>query len=234
MHHFEQELAAFQQRLVLMASHAEAALRRAVRALLDRDDALAQRVRDDDNILDAFEVELDDLALRLLTQAPLAADLRLVTVAMKISQNLERVGDEATKIAKRAQDLIAEPPLRITVDLPGLADLAGTLLRESLDAFVRGDAARARTLVGQDKEVDRLHRQILTELELAMTQEPARIKRCLHLMVVTRSLERITDHAKNVAEETVFLREATDIRHLAQRLPEPNPTPGHERPVPAP
>jgi phosphate transport system protein len=221
MHHFEQELATLKQRLVVMASHAETAMHLAVRALLEREDALAERVKEDDNILDTFEIELDDLALNLLGKAPMATDLRLVTVAMKISQNLERVGDEATKIAKRALDLNAEPPLRIAADIPRLADQAGALLREALDTFVRGDAARARTLVARDKEIDRLHKQILVEIESAMIEDSARIRRCLHLIVITKSLERIADHAKNIAEETVFLREATDIRHLAHRTSAP-------------
>src|SRR5947207_3754775 len=127
-----------------MASHAEAAVTRAMRALVERDDAIAHKVEEDDNVLDQFEIEIDDCAIHLLAKAPLASDLRLITVAMKISQNLERVGDEASKIANRARDLSQEPPLKQVVDIPRMAGLAVQMLKRSLDAFVNHDAAAAR------------------------------------------------------------------------------------------
>ena len=122
MLHFENELAGLKQKLLTMASHAETAVRSGVEALVNRDDRLAERVKNDDQVIDRFEVEIDDLAIHLLSKAPLATNLRLITVAMKVSQNLERVGDEATKIAKRALDLNREPPLKLDVDIPRLSD----------------------------------------------------------------------------------------------------------------
>src|SRR5438067_4009643 len=143
-HHFDLELDDLKQKLLAMASHAEAAVNEAMRALVERDYDLALRVRDNDRVLDQFEIEIDDLAIHLLAKAPLASDLRLVTVAMKISQNLERVGDEAAKIAKRARDLSQEPPLKISLELPRLAQLSLHMLKAALDAFVHRDPAAAR------------------------------------------------------------------------------------------
>jgi phosphate transport system protein len=153
------------------------------------------------------------MAIRLLAKAPLASDLRLIAVTMKISQNLERVGDEASKIANRARDLSQEPPLHVNVEIPRLADLALAMLKDSLDSFVAKDPATARALIPQDKQVDALNKDIHRQLANQMTQSPDNITRCLNLMVVAKSLERIADHAKNVAEEVVFLCEAEDIRH---------------------
>jgi phosphate transport system protein len=226
MQHFEQELAVLRQRLMVMASHAESVLTRAVEAVVRRDDGLAQQVRDDDSILDALELELDEAAVRILAQAPLATDLRLVTVVMKITQNLERVGDEATKIARRARDLNAEPPLKTLIDLPQLAALAAASLRGALDAFGAGDASAARALIARDKEIDAINREIHAVLEESMRQDPENIRRCLHWMVVSKSLERIADHAKNIAEDVVYLAEARDIRHPNRTPPgDVNPNP---------
>jgi phosphate transport system protein len=196
-----------------MASHAETAVNEALRALIERDYDLALRVKESDTIIDQLEVEIDDMAIQLLAKAPLASDLRLVTVAMKISQNLERVGDEATKIAKRARDLSQEPPVKVVVDLPRMAKLALDMLKAALDSFVNRDPATARALIPRDKEVDGINKQITNHLAQYMVENPDTIKRCLNLITVSRSLERIADHATNVAEEVVYLYEAQDIRH---------------------
>lgn len=218
MQHFEQQLAGLKERLLLMASYAETAVARAVEALRTRNDGLAAQVKDEDTVLDRLEIELDELAIQLLAQAPLATDLRFITVAMRITQNLERVGDEATKIAKRTRELNAEPPLAAAARLPELAAKATVLLHAALNAFVSGDTAAARALIAEDKAIDALNKEILAELEAVMTSRPEAIKRCLNLMVVSRSLERVADHAKNVAEEVVYLREALDIRHAQARV----------------
>lgn len=213
VHHFDSELDTFKQKLLTMASHAERAVSRAVQALIERDYDLALRVKAEDDVIDAFEVEIDNLAIQLLAKAPLASDLRLVAVAMRVSQNLERVGDEACKIAKRARDLSQEPPLKQVGDIPTMADLAVQMLRGALDAFVKKDAGAARLLIPRDKQVNALNKEIHHELAAQMIGEPDTITRCLRLMVVAKSLERIADHAKNVAEEVVYLCEAEDIRH---------------------
>jgi phosphate transport system protein len=213
--HHDKELADLKDKLLTMASHAESAVTRAVQAVVNRDEVLALQVRADDRILDEFEIAVDEMGVALLAKAPLASDLRLVVMVMKISQNLERVGDEANKIAKRARDLAGEPPLKVNVDIPKMAQLVLAMLKAALDAFVRRDAAAARALIPQDKEVNALHKQFHGELIQLMTQDPANIRRCLWLTVVTKSLERIADHAKNIAEDVVYLCEAHDIRHEA-------------------
>ena len=207
------ELDVLKQKLLTMASHAETAVNQALQALTQRDRDLALRVKEDDRVIDQFEVEIDELVIQLLTKAPLASNLRLVTTAMKISQNLERIGDEATKIAKRARDLSQEPPVKIVLDLPRMAGLALDMLKTALDAFVNNDPAAARALIPRDKEVDALNKQIHNALVQHMVKNPDTIGRCLHLMVVSKSLERIADHATNVAEDVVYLCEAQDIRH---------------------
>ncbi len=156
------------------------------------------------------------MAIHLLAKAPLASDLRLITVAMKISQNLERVGDEASKISNRARELSQEPPLKLTLDIPKMAAIALEMLKASLDAFVNNNATAARALIPRDKEVDALNKQIYRQLADHMIANPDSITRCLSLMIVAKSLERIADHATNVAEEVVYLCEAEDIRHTGK------------------
>jgi phosphate transport system protein len=213
----DMDLDQLKQKLLTMASHAEIAVNEALRALIERDYELALRVKASDNVIDQLEVEIDEMAIHLLAKAPLASDLRLVTVAMKISQNLERVGDEATKIAKRARDLSQEPPVKVVVDLPRMAKLALDMLKAALDAFVNRDPVAARALIPRDKEVDGLNKQITGQLAQHMVENPDTIKRCLNLITVSRSLERIADHATNVAEEVVYLYEALDIRHTGTK-----------------
>lgn len=211
--HFDHELADLKQKLLTMASHAEKAVSEAVNALVNRDLELALAVKANDEVLDRFELDVDEMAINLLSKAPLASDLRLVTIAMKLSQNLERVGDEATKIAKRARDLSKEPPLKLQLELPKLSSLALGSLKTALDAFVQKDSTAARALIPRDKEINALHKQIQAQLIEHMKVSPDNIARCLHLLVATKSLERIADHAKNIAEEVVYLCEAQDIRH---------------------
>jgi phosphate transport system protein len=213
-HLFDTELTLLKEKLLTMASHAEAAVNDALRALVERNYDLALRVKDNDRAIDQFEIDIDELAIHLLTKAPLASDLRFVTVAMKISQNLERVGDEAAKIAKRARDLSEEPEIKTNADLPRLAAMALAMLKQALDAFVHRDPAAARQVIPRDKEVDALNKDISRILMDFMEQNPQTIRRCLQLITVSRSLERIADHATNVAEEVVYLCEAQDIRHL--------------------
>jgi phosphate transport system protein len=216
MVHLEQELSSLKNVLLTMASHAESAVKQAVDAVVNRDYDLALRVKDGDTVIDRFEVDVDESAIRLLAKAPLAGDLRLIAVTMKISQNLERVGDEASKIAKRARDLSQEPPLKLAVPIPQMAELALTMLHSALDAFVNHDPRSARALIPQDKDVDALNKAIHRQLANQMIEDPETIARCLNLMVVAKSLERVADHAKNVAEEVVYLCEAEDIRHTGK------------------
>jgi phosphate transport system protein len=216
--HFEMGIENLRQQLLVMASHAEKSVSLAVQSLMQRDHDLAVRVKQDDDVLDRFEIEIDELAIQLLTKAPLATSLRLVTVAMKISQNLERIGDEATKIAKRARDLSQEPPVKINLDLPTMATLALKMVKDALDAFVNREPAAARAVIPRDKEVDALNKQVQTILTQHMMENPDTVARCLQWIVAAKSLERIADHAKNIAEEVVYLCEAHDIRHTAAKV----------------
>jgi phosphate transport system protein len=211
--HFETGIESLRQKLLLMASRAENAVNESVQSLMHRNHDLAVRVKADDDTIDQFEVEIDEMAIQLLTKAPLASSLRLVTVAMKISQNLERIGDEATKIAKRARDLSQEPPVKINLDLPRMATLALAMVKDALDSFVQKDSVAARDIIPRDKEVDALNKHIHQQLAQHMVENPDTIARCLHWIVAAKSLERIADHAKNIAEEVVYLCEAQDIRH---------------------
>ncbi len=213
MTHYAEEMTQLRENLLSMASHAESAVARSMRALVERDDILAHRVQEDDNILDQLEIDIDDIALHLLAKAPLATDLRLTTVAMKICQNLERVGDEAVSISRRAIDLNMEPQLKPYVDLPRMATMAIEMMRDAITAFINREPERARAVIPRDKEVDELNRQLHRELSSYMVERPTTISRCLHLMVISKCLERIADHATNIAEEVVYLYEAIDIRH---------------------
>ena len=216
MQHFDQELVALKEKLLTMASKAEAAVNNAIKALVDRDDDLARSVKEEDNALDQLEIEVDETAIGLLSKAPLASDLRLITVAMKISHDLERVGDEATTISRRAVELSQEPQLKPYIDIPRMAKMALEMLDDALDAFVNANPEKARAVIPRDKEVDALNRQLHRELSSYMVEKPTTITRCLNLMVISKSLERIADHSTNVAEEVVYLYEAKDIRHTGK------------------
>jgi phosphate transport system protein len=221
---FDREVSDLKDTLLKMASHAEKAVRQAVEALVQRNEALALEVRRNDDIIDRFEVEVDERSVHLLAQAPLATNLRLIAVAMKISQNLERVGDEASKIAKRSIELSREVPLKQVEQIPPLANQALRLLKAALDAFVQSDPAAARAIIPQDKAIDELNRRIYRDLASLMAADTETIGRCLNLMTISKSLERIADHAKNIAEDVVYLCEAEDIRHTARAGTAP-PTP---------
>ena len=215
---FDQELAELREKLLAMASHAEEAVHAAVRALTERNDELARKVAEDDSIIDQYEIDLDELAVRLLAlKAPVATDLRLITVTMKISHDLERVGDEATTIARRALELNKEPPLKEYVDIPRMAKLGLEMLKEALDAFVNRAPERARAIIPRDKEVDAINKQVHRELVGFMIENPATITRALNLMFISKCLERIADHATNIAEEVVYVYEARDIRHSGKQ-----------------
>src|SRR5437867_9317980 len=216
MTHFEQELAALKEKLLTMASKATYAVNKAIKAVVDRDDDLARAVREEDGALDRLEMEIDDVAIGLLAKAPLASDLRLITVAMKISHDLERVGDEATTIARRSLELSQEPQLKPYIDVPRLAKMALEMLDDALDAFVHRLPEKARAVIPRDKEVELINKQLHRELSSYMVERPTTITRCLDLMVISKRLERIADHATNVAEEVVYLYEAKDIRHTGK------------------
>jgi phosphate transport system protein len=211
--HLDLEISELKEKLLTMASHSERAVDDAVRSLVERDDRLANQVKENDQIIDRFEIEVDEVAIHLLSKAPLATDLRFITVAMKISQNLERIGDEACKIARRSLEVNTEPQLKPYVDIPRMAHIALEMLKVCLDAFVNKQPEKALAIIQRDKEVDGFNKQLHRELSSFMIENPNTITRCLNLMVVSKALERIADHATNIAEEVVYLYEARDIRH---------------------
>ena len=209
----EKEIADFKNELLAMASHAEGSIIRAIKALLERDDHLAEQVKHDDYIIDQFEIRIDDIGIHLLSQAPLGKDLRIIAAGMKINNDLERIGDEASKIAKCTLALNKEPDLKEYVDIPIMADRATEMLRDALDSFVHGDTEKARGVQPKDALVNKLNSQVHRELAGYIAESPSNISRSLSLMVVSKSLERVADHAKNIAEEAVYLHEGRDIRH---------------------
>jgi len=213
MSHYTEELNTLKQNVLSMASHAETSVARSIRALVERNDSLAKQVIEDDNVLDELEIQVDDVAIHLLAKAPLATDLRLTAVAMKISQNLERVGDAAVTIARRAIELGAEPQLKPYVDIPRMATMSLEMLNESIAAFINREPLRARNVIPRDTQVDELNHQLQRELASYMVEKPTTISRCLALMTISKSIERIADHATNISEEVVYLYEAVDIRH---------------------
>ncbi len=215
--HFERELEALKERLLVMGGRAEAIVLKSVEALRRRDEQLAREVFVDDRAIDRLEIQIEEQAVALLAlQQPMASDLRFITAALKISNDLERAGDHGVNIAGSAIKLAGEPPLKPLVDIPRMAELASGMLHEALDAFVRRDSETARKLCTRDDDVDQLNRQVFRELVSYMIEDPTTITRAMELVLVARNLERVADLATNVAEEVVFIAEARIIKHHAE------------------
>ncbi len=216
--HFQQELEALKSRLLLMGGRAEAIVLRSIEALKGLDEAMAHEVVADDSVMDRMEIEIDERCVHLLAlQQPLASDLRFITGALKINNDLERVGDHAVNIAQCVLRLAGQPHVKPLVDIPRMARLAGGMLHDALDAFVRRDAEAARRLCATDDEVDALNHQVFRELVSYMIEDPTTIGRAMELILVARNLERVADLATNVAEEVVFIAEARVIKHHADQ-----------------
>jgi phosphate transport system protein len=214
--HFEAELAALRNQLLRMGALVEERVHRAVHSLVARREEDARRVIATDDEVNQLQMDIDDRCLRLLaTQAPLAGDLRLITSAMKINADLERMGDQAVNVAENALNLIPQPPLKPLIDIPRMAEVTEKMIRDALDAFVKKDAVLARDVLGRDDEVDDLKDQVFRELLTYMMADPGTIQRALALILVSRNLERIADHATNIAEDVIFIAEARDVRHHA-------------------
>ncbi|NBV20818.1 MAG: phosphate transport system regulatory protein PhoU [Proteobacteria bacterium] len=212
----DHEFARLKEKLLTMSSLAASSLQNAIKALVERNDDLARQVEQADDQLDALEIELDELAIVLLSRGPIASDLRMIAVAMKITHDLERVGDEATAIARSAVELNKEPQLKPYVDIPRMATMALEMLNDGLESFVSRDTIRARAVLPRDRDVDAMNKQLQRELVTYMLENPATITRCLHLMQFSKRIERIADHATNIAEEVVYLYEGRDIRHTGK------------------
>jgi len=212
--HFHEELEGVKHTLLAMGGLVEDQIRRAMKALLERDDALAQEVIDRDRQVNTYDVEIDEQCVSLLAlHQPAAGDLRFITTAMKIVTDLERSGDQAVNIAQRVLELNREPRLKPYIDLPRMAERAQRMVKESLDAFVARDTALARRVCGEDAEVDALKEQIFRELLTFMMEDPRTIPRAIRVILISRFLERVADHATNIAEMVVYLVEGKMVRH---------------------
>lgn len=211
---YDSELEAFRSHLILMGEIAIRQVRDSVKSLVDADATLAKQVIAADDELDQLEVKIDDEAVRYTgLRAPVASELRLLIVGMKSGHDLERVGDEATSIGKRALRLSTEPQLKPYIDIPRMAEISIEMLRDAMDCLLHGDVEKALAVCRRDSEVDLLNKQLYRELSSYMIENPATTTRALELMFVSKSLERIADHATNIAEETIYLAKGMDVRH---------------------
>ncbi len=212
--HYERQLRLLKDKLLLAGHKAETAIADATRALVERRPTLAQRVVDDDDELDKLELEIDDLCFEILArEQPVASDLRFITTAMKIVADIERIGDNGANIARRALEIMHEPELKPIIDVPVAAAAAQRILKDSLDAFVNSDSEMAKRVIEGASYIHDVCEQMLRELLTYMFESPATISRALRLIFVARNLERVGDHAANVAEMVIFLVEGQDVRH---------------------
>jgi phosphate transport system protein len=212
--HFHDELEALKQTLLAMGGLVEDQIRRVMRALIERDDAAAREVIERDRQVNAYDVEVDETCVNLLAlHQPAAGDLRFITTAMKIVTDLERIGDQAVNIGQRALELNREPQLKPYIDLPRMAERAQAMVKESLDAFVGRDTELARRVCAADSEVDALKEQIFRELLTFMMEDARTIPRAIRLILVSRFIERVADHATNIAEMVVYMVEGKMVRH---------------------
>lgn len=217
---YEAELRELRERVLEMGGLVEKQISAAVRALVDRDDAAARAVVEGDKVVNRMEVEIDELSIRLLAlRQPAARDLRLITTALKITTDLERAGDMAENICERAIELNAEPQLKPYVDIPRMADLALAMLRDSLDAFVREDTNLALRVCQSDDQIDALTGQVFRELLSFIMEDPKAVTRGIRLMFIAKYLERVADHATNVAEMVIFMVKGKSVRHLGSIPP---------------
>ena len=214
---YEGELRKIREMLLMMGAKVEEMLSHAMRALIERDSELAERTLYIDRQINRLEIEVDDLCLRVLARRqPVASDLRFVTMALKVVTDLERMGDLGVNICERVIELNQEPPLKPYVEVVNMAEAAQEMLREALDAFVAGDAERALAIVERDSKVDAYYGAIFRELLTYMMENPRNIFRATRVQSIAKYIERIADHATNVAEMVVFMVRGKDIRHVGK------------------
>lgn len=217
MARFDEELMQLKQTILRMGAMVENALKDSVRALVERDNDLAKSVIERDHQINALDVEIDEESIRLIAlRQPCAGDLRFITTAMKITTDLERMGDLAVNIAERALELNQEPILKPYIDIPRMREVAQGMIRDALDAFVRKDKKLATEVIMRDDEVDDLKHSVLRELLFFMIQDPTTASRAMKVSFVAQYLERFADHATNVAEMVIYLVAGKIIRHMDQ------------------
>lgn len=213
---FHSELEAFRSNIVLMGERCLDIVQLSIRGLLQGEVDLVDEVIARDDAIDRLEVTIDSEAIRYISlRAPVATELRLLTVGMKVGHDLERVGDESVSIAKRTRSLAGHQPIRDFLAIPHMAELAQAMLRDSIDSFLEGDAEKAIEIPVRDRDVDRLNHDNYSRLAKRLAEEPDAIASTLDLMFISKSLERVADHATNIAEEVVFLLRGEDVRHAS-------------------
>ena len=216
---FDEELRALKDRVLKIGSLIEAAIRDSVKSLVERNSELARKVIEKDRQINALDVEIDEECIRLIAlRQPKARDLRFITTAMKITTDIERIGDLAENIAERAIEINEEPQLKPYIDIPRMAEIAQEMVRESLDAFVMGCSSLPYEVIKRDDEVDNLNAQVFNELLFYMIQDPNTVTRAIKINYVSKYLERIADHATNIAEMVIYMCEGKIIRHM--KIPE--------------
>jgi phosphate transport system protein len=214
--HFLEELEQLKTRLLEMGGLAEERVRSAVEGLVERDSALIDRVLIGDTPINQLHIEIDSRCFKLLAlHQPMAVDLRAIVSAVKINTDLERVGDLAVNIAEAVRRYTRHPPVKELIDIPRMADIAQRMLRDALDSYVRRDTTLAHAVLNEDDKLDALKTQVFRELLTYMLQDPSTIEPALDLILISRHLERIGDHATNVAEDVIFMVSAKDVRHHA-------------------
>lgn len=213
--HYEAELKDLHLKLLEMAGFVEKQIANAISSLVDRDEDLARLTIERDHVVNRLDVDIDEQSIRLLAlHQPAARDLRLITTALKITTDLERIGDLAVNVCERVRELNTEPQLKPYIDLPRMAEVAQKMLRESIDAFVREDVDLALQVCREDDEIDDLNGQLFRELLTYMAEEPTTVTRAIRLLFIAKYLERIADHATNIAEMVVYMVKGKSIRHL--------------------
>jgi phosphate transport system protein len=211
---YEQELRRLREQLLLMGAKVEEMIRGSIRALVERETALAEQMISFDKKINQLELEIDELCMQILARRqPVASDLRFITMALKLVTDLERIGDLGVNICERVVELNAEPPLKPYVDMPNMAREVQEMLHEALDAFVAADADRAQRVIVRDRNVDAYYQQIFRELLTYMMEDPRNIFRATRLQSIAKYLERIGDHVTNLGEMVVFMVKGKDIRH---------------------
>jgi len=212
--HYSGQLADVREMVLRMGGLAEQMTRRVIHALVQRDAGILAEVRAMESQVNQLHVEIDEACLELIAlRQPAAVDLRFITAAMKIIVDMERIGDQAINITERAESLLAVPPLKPLIDIPRMADIAQEMLKASLDAYVNGDDNLAYQTILKDDEVDQLKDQVFRELLTFMMSDPTTIPRAMDLILVSRHIERIADHATNICEDVIFMVKGKDVRH---------------------
>jgi len=215
--HFDEELKGLRQKLLFMADTAQEMIGLAVKALVDREKEFTEKVFALEEIVNRTEIEIEEEVLRLMAlRQPIAGDLRLLTAILKINNDLERVADQAVNISETVVYLLKEPPLKPLINIPKMAALAQKMIKNSLEAFVDENPSLAQEVCREDDEVDLLNEQVFRELLTYMMEDPKSITRAVDLILVSRNLERIADHATNISEDVIFIVEGKNIKHHLQ------------------